>query len=358
MKRKEKELFKALCDFKSYDFDEQLLEYATPKVLGHLFFNRMAGVAYGTLKNHKLLGKVNREFSNSLKCAYESNIKQNKSFFKCVKYIDRILTESDCNYALLKGAYLCKVYPEGYRTSNDIDVLVNPKDVTKVGNALLKAGFRQGNIKNGIFIPATRKEIIESKMMRGETIPYIKELNLPNMHFLEIDLNFSLDYKPNNALLNEMLNTVQIQKIGSVQIRTLSTENFFIHLCAHLYKEASTYPWIQMSRDMTLYKYSDIYLIISSLNEEKTKGLFEYAKNIGMSKICAYATIQMCNLFNCNNLVAKELSETELSSDPDFLHMVFSPADKKNYIFIEKRIDKRFFADNRSKLLKEVGHNE
>ncbi len=195
MKKQEKELFKALCSFKAKEFDEGLLQAANPIVLGHLFFNRMQAVAYGVLKKHNLLGKVNREFRNSLKGAYEQNLEKNRSFFWCINHVEEALSGCDCKYAMLKGAYLCRAYPEGYRTSNDIDLLVHPKDVTEVGNALLSAGFKQGNVRNGSFIPATRKEIIESKMMRGETVPYIKEVNLPGMQFLEVDINFSLDYK-------------------------------------------------------------------------------------------------------------------------------------------------------------------
>ena len=46
-----------------------------------------------------------------------------------------------------------------------------------------------------LFIPAARREIIESRMTRGETVPYVKEVGLPGMRFLEVDINFSLDYK-------------------------------------------------------------------------------------------------------------------------------------------------------------------
>ena len=85
---------------------------------------------------------------------------------------------------MLKGAVLCKKYPKGYRTSNDIDLLVCPERVTQIGKALIKEGFRQGDIRNGTFIPASRKEIIESRMTRGETIPYIKEVNLPGKNLI------------------------------------------------------------------------------------------------------------------------------------------------------------------------------
>jgi hypothetical protein len=195
MKEKEKQLFKAICDIKSDEFDEALIDAATPCVLGYLFFNRMPAVAYGNLKRHGMLGKVNREFRNSLNVAYEKNIEKNKTFTFCVQQLTEILNEYKGEYAMLKGAYLCGYYPEGYRTSNDIDLLVLPENVTDIGEALLKAGFKQGNIRNGIFVEATRKEIIESKMLRGETVPYIKEISLPIMKYLEVDINFSLDYK-------------------------------------------------------------------------------------------------------------------------------------------------------------------
>ena len=147
MNQKEKMLFKSLCSFQTEKFDEDLLEAATPEVLGHIFFNRMQAIAYGTLEKHSLLGKVNREFRNSLKGAYMQNREKNKSFFWCVEYLGGILSECNCPYAMLKGAYLCKWYPEGYRTSNDIDLLVHPKDITEIGNALLNWGFKQGSVR-------------------------------------------------------------------------------------------------------------------------------------------------------------------------------------------------------------------
>ena len=87
MRQKEKELFKSLCSFKEGDFDESLLDAATPAVLGHLFFNRMQAVAFGTLEKYGLLAKVNREFRNSLKGVYNQNIEKNNSFFRCVQLV-------------------------------------------------------------------------------------------------------------------------------------------------------------------------------------------------------------------------------------------------------------------------------
>lgn len=355
MDQKEKELFKSLCSFQAKTFDEGLLDAATPAVLGHLFFNRMQAIAYDTLNIHGLLGKVNREFRNSLKGAYEQNCEKNKSFFWCVEHLENILSRCSCPYAMLKGAYLCKWYPEGYRTSNDIDLLVHPKDVTEIGNMLLEAGFKQGNIRGGIFEPASRKEIIESKMMRGETVPYIKEINLPGMKFLEVDINFSLDYKPGDTdLLEEMMRNTIIEKKSDFCVRTLRRDDFFVHLCSHLYKEATTLPWVDMMRDMTLYKYCDIYMLLNDVPKTQIDFLFDRAKKLSMEKVCAFAVLQMSKLFDFENVYAVQTAKSVLQDDPDFIHTIVSPKEKKTYIYTERNISERFFADCRRILLQEV----
>lgn len=81
MTQAEKQLFLNLCAFASPDKDriERLINKgaASPELLGHLFANRMAGVAYGVLKKAKLLSSVDREFRNSLKNAHMLNEKLN-----------------------------------------------------------------------------------------------------------------------------------------------------------------------------------------------------------------------------------------------------------------------------------------
>lgn len=355
MKKEEKLLFKNLCTFKSDKFDETLIEYATPSVLGHLFYNRMQAVAYGTLKRHGLFRKVNREFCNSLKGAYEQNLQKNHSYFWCIRYLTEILSECSCRYAMLKGAFLCRYYPEGYRTSNDIDLLVLPENVTEIINVLAKAGFQQGYIRNQEFIAATRREIIESKMLRGETVPCIKEINLPGMKYVEVDINFSMDYKNGDPdILKEILNRSHIRDVLGLSVPTLDFCDFFIHLCSHLYKEATTLPWVEMKRDMTLYKYCDIYMLLLDMSRDEVKRIFARARGFGMEKICAFAILHATALFNMVNGYAINFAKSLLDDTPEFIHTIVSPKDKKLFVYTEKNISKRFFAESRKDLLIEV----
>ena len=359
MKEQERQLFKTLCKFKNAFAHISLTEFATPAVLGHLFFNRMHGIAYDTLKRNGCLGKVNREFRNSLEAAFNQNVQKNQSFHQCISILSDILLASDCKVAMLKGAYLCAHYPDGYRTANDVDLLVLPQDVTAIGNLLTASGFMQGNVRNGEFIPATRQEIIESKMTRGEVAPYVKEVNLPFMRFFEVDINFSLDYKNgDHDILSDMLSNVCIKKEHGLLIPTLDDTNFFIHLCAHLYKEATTLPWIEMNRDMTLYKYCDIYMLLSEMTDAELQRIFARAAELGMEKVCAYAVLETMGLFDTDNPFAYGIANVVLEDDPDFCLRVISPKDKKVLKYQTADVTERFFMEARAKDLKEVEDNE
>lgn len=354
----EQELFFELCKFKKSNPEKirtLIKENATPSVLGELFFNRMQGVAYGVLRKNNLLGETNREFRNSLKSAYLYNVMLNNDYRHCVALLSDVLSKQRGKYAMLKGALLCNLYPAGYRTSNDIDLLVRPQDVTSIGNALSDAGFKQGNVRNGVFIPATRREIVESKMTRGETVPYILEVGLPIMKYLEVDINFSLDYKNSDtSVLESMLDKAVGRPAGDTEIITLNECDFFIHLCCHLYKEATTLPWVVMKRDMTLYKFLDIYLLLDDFMYCRRDALLRRASDFNMIDICCCVVQWTSELFNLGGSQLQELADIRFKQDDSILHKVISPSDDKAYNYKEKSIKERFFAENRESLLEEV----
>ena len=358
MDNAENNLTLLLCDYLNPDIKalETLLpDFATAKVLGDLFLNRMQTIAYGVLSKHQLDNKIGREFRNSLKCSYEQAVQKNESFFVCLKKVSNFLHKHSDKYAMLKGAVLCSKYPLGYRMSNDIDLLVRPGDISVIGNTLTDAGFEQGYIKNDEFVKATREEIIRTKMSRGETVPYILQVDLPYMKFLEVDINFSLDYKiSNNKDIDMILECTHNIKIKDFNIPTLQYEDFFIHLCVHLYKEASTMPWVKMKRDMSLYKFCDIYSVLSIMDTADVYKTFLRAAMLGMDTVCACAVVWTKQLFDNTNENAYKLAEKILTENSDMLHTVVSPAQHKLYRYTELNIKKRFFSKNRMRLLEEV----
>lgn len=257
----QKKLFLNLCSFSSADgkeIEKNISKSMTPEVLGLLYANRMQTVAYKVIEKFGLFDLLGTEVKRALRNSYMSDLLINDSYMQCVDELSQVLTQFDKKYAALKGAVLCRNYPLGCRTSNDVDILVSSDDVSGLGNILAENGFVQGYVRDGVFYKASRKEIITSKMMRGETVPYVKEVNKPLLKYFELDLNFSLDYKSGSDNVREMLLHTESVRIQNKKILTLQPLFFFIHLCCHLYKEMTTLPWLKMKKDMTMYKFLDI----------------------------------------------------------------------------------------------------
>lgn len=359
MNQEEKELFLSLCQFKNPDKSKlQFLidrQAATASVLGLLFWNRVSGIAYDVLKKAELLSHVNREFRASIQKAYEQNCIYNESFIKCLQHLNEILLPAKDHYAMLKGALLCPQYPKGYRTSNDVDLLVSTNHLDEFGRLLTENGFLQGTLKNGKFFPATRSDIIKSKMLRGETVPYLKKVSLPYMEYLEIDINFSLDFKNSNSdTVKTLVDRAVVYNMSDLSVRSLSPADFFLHLCAHLYKESSVYPWIEMKRDMTIYKYLDIYKLLSEMSHNDLDKIITTAIELNLEKECYYTVFEVKNLFpiveDSAEIILKAFSEHN-----DCIRQVIYPERKKLYEYQTIDTKTRFFAENRVEMLKEVG---
>ncbi len=359
MNQNEKELFLELCRYRDQAPGKlrKLIRRgaATPAVLGQLFYNRMDGIAYCVLRQNALLQSMNREFRNALENAYLRSLEKNESYFRCLRLLTRTLKSCEGKYALLKGAYLCKVYPEGCRTSNDIDILTDPKSITAISDCLYGAGFRQGYLRGGRFVPATRQELISSRYLRGETVPFLKEVGLPSLQYLEVDLNFSLSYQNEESeAVREMISRARRINIGQLRIRTLDPCDFILHVCGHLYKEAAAYPWVQMKRDMTLYKFCDLYTLLHCYTEKDFAVLEQRVRSLKMEQGCYYALYFTKVLFSIKSKALASFLERIAPAACGFLDAVVYPEAKKTYRYREKDILKRFFHSNRLALLEEV----
>lgn len=345
-KRLEREFILELCKVKTYKKEriislmQKELDY--PYILGHLLFHRVGGVAFYVLKQCDLLAKVNREFRNVLQTIYRDACQKADSYVKSMEDLAEILKEFNSPYAVLKGALLVSIYERGLRTSNDFDILLQAKNITELSNLLKENGFVQGHIRSGEFKAASRSEIIMSRMNRGETVPFIKEINLPSMKYCEIDLNFSLDFqaKQYEAVLSKMLsNTKPNIKLANENLQTLDLADFLIHLCAHLYKEATVINWVKMGRDISLYKYIDIYLFIHMyMDNAYAERLAQRIKAYGLEKECYYAFYYTKELLNVDNMNLDKLLTQIKPTNTVFMKQIIDPANGKIYQFNEEYI--------------------
>lgn len=327
-----------------------------PYILGHLMFNRISALAYVKLKEYDLLKGLNREFVNSLKGSYTASKMIADGFKTFLSSLSYMLDGEKRPFALLKGSYLSSLYPYGTRTSNDVDLLINKEDITYFVEKFKSNGYEQGFIRGGEFVAATRKDIIESRLNNGETVPLIKESGLSNLKYFEIDLNFSLDYKAKqkndmvSVLLNGRENLIETYK-GNLP--TLNHIDFFIFLCMHLYKEAAVYDWVKQERDMTLYKFVDIYLFLEKFGNKKfLNELGERIKDCGFEKECYYAIVNTCRLFDvCEENITNLILDIA-PGDLRYVNRIIYPAEGKIFTY-DVDYKEWCFLNNRKEFLHE-----
>lgn len=344
-----------LCKFKNADKDllvelmKSELDY--PYILGHLLYNRVGGIAYYTLMKYELLQNANREFRNTLKLIYQRNAEKGYSLTKAIDGMKFLCAQLSFPYALLKGAYLVDLYPVGLRTSNDVDFLIHPKNISELSNILKSAGFQQGYVQNDRFVMANRAEIVSSRLNRGETVPFIKEINYSQMQYLEIDVNFSLGFKPgkDEEIVTKLLSNTK--PLMRNDLYTLSKTDFLFHLCAHLYKEATVMKWVEMGRDISLYKYCDIYLFIHDfMDADFTEELKERVSSIGLHKEVYYALYYTRLLFGIENQHLDALLTSITPKKRDFMNLIIDPQTNKKYRFDEEYTNWVFCSNRRRKL--------
>ena len=100
-----------------------------------------------------------------------------------------------------------------------------------------------------------------------------------------------------------------------------------------------------MKRDMTFYKYCDIYALLYDMTDEEVEALYERARENSMESELDYCIKSINDFFE---------TEYKMLTDGTTLCDVVSPADKKLYRYREENAVKRFFASDRIRLLSEV----
>lgn len=325
------------------------------ELLGYICTNRITGIAFKNM--YKCSVRWQKECKDVLETMYKKNVQKSKLFKRFVCELASILKKAEFKYVLLKGAYLSTLlYEEGMRTSNDIDILIQEKDIEKCQHLLESNGFTQGYIEEGKKIrPASRREIIMSRMNYGETVPFVKIID---DELLEIDINFSLDFKPEQGVsrVKQLLEKREQVIFEDSTYYTLNQYDFFIHLCCHLYKEATTINWVRMGRDLQLYKFSDINLffrkVLASLDIDT---LVKRIKEYQTEEECYYTIVNASQIYpqivelDFYNHLIQDIEPENL----EFMKQIVSPETGEKY-FYDMSFEDWFFAEDKIRFLNKV----
>jgi hypothetical protein len=279
--------------------------------IGFCDFHRMTGyLADRLIAMPEVPAQVKRHAR--IQKAYQAH--KQESLIGAAKELSARLEANKIPHAFLKGVVLAgEIYGAGERCSNDVDILALPKDVGKISDILKSIGYVQGLYRDGGIMPFDRLEIVKRRMNRGETAPFVRLNDDPIAPFVEVDINFSLNWLPTDAdsLTETFLYNTVISKNG---LRALDTEYTLIYLCLHLYKEAVVYSMVKRLKDIELYKYGDIFKMLKRIG---VKRFWHFADKYGLRKQCEYAIWQTNQLFPSSDFWLKEPSDINLVIDPE-----------------------------------------
>lgn len=256
-------------------FDEKLdlnTRYSWDEIYHELLSQSIAAIPADKI------GQLQLSLSDEQRKQYSLYVAQHVIFWHQVAYIQQIitdeLTKESIPVAVLKGTAAAIYYPRPeYRAMGDIDLVVLPKDFSRVVKILNRAGCQQ----------------MDGKNERHET--FVRE----GIH-IELHHHFStLQDTPSCAKylddrIFEGLCHIQYRSIGEISFPMLPKVENGLVLLQHISQHLETGLGLRQIMDWMLYVHAE-------LNDDLWKSEFEEAaERIGL-KTLAVVTTKMCRIF-------------------------------------------------------------
>lgn len=356
-----------ILELLKFDDDSKSLEHIQRdanwiNILGFLTYHRVAGLAY---KKMEKLNVRNFDYPVYLTTCMINQaqairtIEQNK----WINIISTELNKENIKYAFLKGAILNNtIFNLGSRCSNDIDILVQKKDIQLVTKILNKIGFVQGkyNYKTKTIEKFTQNEIEKSILTRGETAPFVRKTSRDDIEVIDVDINFSIDWQPNNNdIVNDFLdNRMKIKKNDNIPIYSLNHYHNIIELCVHLFKDSTLIDILKKKKVLDLYKFVDIYYYLKKYNNEINMDiLYNEIEKYNLENYIYFALKYVTQLFPDSNTTELKILLTKIKNDK-ILNTIFNQHDSNIKMETEVELIDRIFIYDIIKNYKKVDKNE
>lgn len=252
----------------------------------------------------------------------------------------------------LKGAYLIpNIYKDfGIRTMNDIDCIINHSNVNKIRATMNELGYIEGEYeKDSNQIKAiNREKKIFWNMKMNNLFPFKKVSDSDYVKISEFDFCFSLDLELNYETVDNMISRAKTEK--SILSKNLCESDFFIHLCCHLYKEATNAMWVMIEKDLNLIKFCDVReFVLQKMTPESINEAIEFAKKYRLEKALYYT------LFYLNQIYSDGYEVTAMKrldiSDDSFLFLYGSKDFGENIAWKKSFWQRMFSNNNRDELI-------
>lgn len=344
---KELKIVLELLKFDKIDSDQVLTEQNVNwmSILGFLTYHKVAGLAYEKIKKIGVRSFDYPIYISTYMINQAQKIRAEEQN-RWINLISNELIKANIKHAFLKGSVLNNtLYNHGSRISNDIDILINKKSITKVTKILINLGFVQGkyNYTTKTIKKFTKEEKSKSILTRGETAPFVLKTDNPFIETIDVDLNFSIDWQPSNTkIVKDFLDqSLLISKNDGQKIYSLNTYSNFLQLCSHFYKDSAIIDILKKRKIIDLYKIVDIYYFIKKYFDEiNFDYLFSQIKKYNLEKHVYFTLIYVTKLFpDCkNNAITELIKKTKQKNVLNIIHAQYDNLSLKTNISIGNRV--------------------
>ena len=274
---------------------------------------------------------------------------RNETYMSEMENIKKAFKTNNIPFIPLKGGYLLPyMYKNlGIRIMNDVDCLISKKNVNVVRQIMNSIGYIEGeyDFSNNIINPASKVRKLLWKMKMNNLFPLLKIHTNDFVRCTRYDFSFSLDLSLNENPVEAMLLRAEEYNNGY----KLSNSDFLIHLCCHLYKEATEAIWVFENDDLNLIKFCDAReFILKEIDQKTFEKVVEFVKqDINLEKALYYTLFYLREIYNdgyeSDYLNCLNLAETFLEE--------FGKNDFGESVKWKKPFWQRFFSDyNRDEL--------
>ena len=224
--------------------------------------------------------------------------KKKKIIFGSLKEIDRILTEKELPYAVMKGfANAILIYGNLNRDCGDIDLLVKAADIQKIHKALIGIGYHQlGNASEDTVLGVEDYHVVPYVKMVGETEVFIEVHQAYHMFDRE-DMHHTLDSRGTLSF-------------DGISFQILSLEEMFICLCEDNFCDINGYK-NGIAKGMKVRGMVDLHYFVKKYKDDLDYSLIRQRLAAYHFERQAVAVIrEMNNFYNGIDLCeAKKLQE-------------------------------------------------
>lgn len=259
---------KIIEEIRNCEIEKELLPY--------LFHHRLICHFYALIASKNMMLFLNKESWRIINRYVVYEQLKSKEYFQEIKILCNELNEMNVKYALIKGGHLCSFLYERQdgliqRSFNDIDILVDRKDIKCIGSLLESHGYFKGEYSPELneLREYSRIEAVQFLMTSHQSAPYIKNSKFGSLckgDILIVDVNFSIfegGKRIDPISTRELLgHTIKRRTLYGDIYYSLSPEHDLLQLLFHIYKDTKYELKRENNEQLLIYGLIDIYRYI------------------------------------------------------------------------------------------------